>query len=316
MTTKHKAPGKAHREHISIFELNEMFPDEESARKWFEAIVWPNGERFCPDCGSTKTLVTSHKNMPYRCGDCKQYFSVKKATVMRGSNIPLRKWVIAIYLDVTNLKGVASMKLQSDIKVSQKTAWYMQQRIREAFADQGPKVLMEGPVEIDESYFGGKRKNMPAHKQRALKGRGAVGKTAVVGAKDRRSNRVVAKVVERTDAHTLHSFAAEHAHWMAEVYTDDARAYKGLPNHRSVNHSAGQYVDGPVHTNGIENFWSMLKRAYMGTFHHLSPKHLQRYVNEFACRHNIRELDTAVQMAFVARRLMGKKLPYAELIAD
>lgn len=315
MTSKHTAPGKAHRNHMSLFELQEKFSDEESARKWFEDIVWPNGERFCPDCGSTRTRETPNEKMPYRCGDCKQYFSVKKATIMRGSNVPLRKWAIAIYLDVTSLKGVASMKLKNDIKVTQKTAWYMQQRIREAFADLGPKVLMEGPVEIDESYFGGKRKNMRAHKQRALKGRGVVGKTAVVGAKDRRSNKVVAKVVARTDKPTLHGFAAENVHWMAEVYTDDARVYKGLPNHRSVNHSAGQYVDGHVHTNGIENFWSMLKRAYMGTFHHLSPKHLHRYVNEFACRHNIREMDTEIQMAFVARRLMGKRLKYQDLIA-
>ena len=316
MTTKHKAPGKSDRKGLSIFELQEMFPDEESARKWWEALIWPNGDRFCPDCGSTKTRETPKERMPYRCSDCKAYFSVKKATVMRGSPIPLRKWVYAIYMDVTSLKGVASMKLHRDLKVTQKTAWYMQQRIREALAEQGPKVLMEGPVEVDETYVGGKRQNMPVAKRRALKGRGTVGKTAVVGAKDRRSNQVVAKVVQRTDQPTLHGFVAENAHWMAEVYTDEARAYKGLANHRAVNHSAGQYVNGQIHTNGVESFWSMLKRAYKGTFHHLSPKHLQRYVNEFAGRHNIRELDTAVQMSFVARRLMGRRLPYAELIAD
>ena len=316
MTEKHKAPGKSNRVGLSIFELQEMFPDEESARKWWEAIIWPNGERFCPDCGSTKTRETPKERMPYRCGDCKQYFSVKKATVMRGSPIPLRKWVYAIYLDVTSLKGVASMKLRRDLKVTQKTAWYMQQRIREAFDQQGPRVWMEGPVEADESFFGGKRQNMPYHRRKQLTGRGKVGKTAVAAVKDRKSNLVVAKVVERIDRTTLHEFVGENVAPLAPVFTDDWPAYRGIPNHHSVKHSAGQYVNGQIHTNGVESFWSMLKRAYKGTFHKMSPKHLQRYVNEFAARHNIRALDTTTQMAFVARKLMGRRLRYEELIAD
>ena len=314
-TTEKKAPGKAHRKGRSLFELQRMFPDEEAACKWWEAIVWPNGERFCPDCGSTKTRECPKERMPYRCGDCKQYFSVKKATVMRGSPIPLLKWVYAIYLDTTSLKGVASMKLHRELGITQKTAWYMQQRIREAFAQQGPRVLMEGPVEADETYFGGKRENMSHARRKQFSGRGPSGKTAVVGVKDRQSNRVAAKMVERTDKPTLHGFIGENVASGAKIYTDEARAYLGLPNHASVTHSAGQYVDGQIHTNGVESFWSMLKRAHEGTFHKLSPKHLQRYVNEFACRHNIREMDTTTQMAFVARRLMGKRLPYAELIS-
>lgn len=312
-----KAPGRADREHISVFELQQMFPDEESARQWWEAIIWPNGERFCPDCGSIKTWETSREKMPYRCGDCKQYFSVKKATVMRGSNVPLRTWAFAIYLDVTSLKGVASMKLHSDLKVTQKTAWYMQQRIREAFAEQGPRVPMEGPVEVDETYMGGKRKNMPSAKRRALKGRGMVGKAVVAGAKDRATGKISAAMVKGTTKRDLQEFVVERVAHDAIVYTDEHAGYVGMPRrHESVRHSGEEYVRGDVHTQGIESFWSMLKRAHKGTFHKISKKHLQRYVNEFAGRHNIRDLGTGAQMAFVARRLMGKRLPYAELIAD
>lgn len=316
MTERHKAPGKSDRKGLSLFQLQEMFPDEEAARKWWEEVVWPNGERFCPDCGSTHTLECKPPQMPYRCGDCKQYFSVKKATVMRGSPIPLLKWVYVIYLDVTSLKGVASMKVHRDLGLTQKTAWYMQQRIREAFADQGPRIWMEGPVEADETFIGGKRANMSLQRRKQFTGRGKQGKTAVAAVKDRKSNRVVAKVVDRIDRPTLHGFVGENVAPLARVFTDDWRAYRGVPNHNSVKHSAGQYVDGQIHTNGVESFWSMLKRAYKGTFHKLDPKHLQRYVNEFACRHNIRELDTTTQMAFVARRLMGKRLRYRDLIAD
>ena len=204
--------------------------------------------------------------MPYRCRDCRKYFSIKTGTLMAGSPLPLLKWMYAIYLDTTSLKGVASMKLHRELGITQKSAWYMQQRIREAFADQGPPVLMQGPVEVDETYVGGKRKT--------LTGRGTVGKTAVVGATDRKSNRVAAQVVESTNGATLQRFVMDNAEWDAKIYTDDACAYRALANHASVKHSAGQYVDGQIHTNGVESFWSMLKRAHKGTIHKLSPKHL------------------------------------------
>lgn len=156
---------------------------------------------------------------------------------------------------------------------------------------------------------------MSTPKRKTLTGRGTVGKTAVVGAKDRKTKRVAAQVVESTDGATLQRFVVDNAEWDAQIYTDDACAYRALANHQSVKHSAGQYVDGQIHTNGVESFWWMLKRAHKGSFHKMSKKHLQRYVNEFAGRHNIREMDTVTQMAFIARRLMGKRLPYADLIA-
>ena len=313
--SKHKAPGKSDRKGISLFELQQLFPNEEAARKWFESIIWPDGPQ-CPHCGSLDARPRKNqKPMPYRCGSCRKDYSVKTDTLMRGSPLPLIKWVYAIYLDCASLKGVASMKLYREIGITQKTAWFMQQRIREAFAEQGPPVMMGGPVEVDETYVGGKVRNMSNRQRKTITGRGPVNMTAVVGAKDRKSNRVAAQVVEDTGKQTLTKFVYRHADWQAEVYTDSASAYAGMPNHQAVKHSAGEYVRGQIHTNGVESFWSMLKRAHKGTFHKISPKHLQRYVNEFAGRHNIRELGTMAQMMFVASRLSGKRLPYAALIA-
>ena len=280
--------------------------------QWFEEWLW-GSERACVRCGSVNTHRASHKTMPYRCSDCRKYFSVRTGTAMERSKVPLRKWAWAIYLEMTSLKGVSSVKLGRDIGVTQTTAWFMQHRIREAFADLA--VEFEGPVEVDESYFGGLERNKHESKKQKA-GRGTVGKTAVVGAKDRETGRVAARVVEHTDRQTLQGFVVEHIADGATVYTDEASAYDGLSNHESVGHSVGEWVRGMAHTNGVESFWSMLKRAHKGVYHKLSAKHLQRYVNEFAGRHNIREMDTLEQMQHVVAGMIGKRLMYKELIAD
>ncbi|MYL01117.1 MAG: IS1595 family transposase, partial [Gammaproteobacteria bacterium] len=232
--SRHKAPGKSARKGISLFELQELFPNEEAAREWFEGIIWPNGPQ-CPHCDSHDARPCKNlKPMPYRCGSCRKHYSVKTDTLMHGSPLPLLKWVYAIYLDCASLKGVASMKLYRELGITQKTAWFMQQRIREAFADQGPPVLMRGPVEVDETYVGGKARNMHYAQRKQLTGRGGVDKTAVVGAKDRKTNRVAAEVVQQTDRATLQGFVFDHTEKEAEIYTDSSSAYKGLPNHSSV----------------------------------------------------------------------------------
>ena len=280
---------------------------------WFERVVWGD-ERACGHCGSLDMYrIKSGQPMPYRCRDCKRYFSVKTGTLMAGSPLPVRKWVYAIYLDVTSLKGVASMKLHRDLGVTQKTAWFMQQRIREAFRAEGPMVFL-GPVEVDETYIGGLERNKHDKAKQRL-GRGPVGKTAVVGIKDRATKQVAAQVVERTDKATLQGFVGEHAAPGTTVYTDDASAYDSLENREAVKHSVAEYVRGQAHTNGVESFWSMLKRVHEGTFHKLSAKHLQRYVNEFAGRHNIREMDTIRQMEHIVAAMVGKRLMYRDLVA-
>ncbi len=309
------APGKHHREGISLIELAEMFPCETSAEDWFEDVRWPTPEdRLCPKCGSRNTAPKANrKPLPYRCRDCRKFFSVRHGSVMEQSKIPLRKWAFAIYLNATSLQGVSSMKLHRDLKITQKSAWFMAHRLREAFASE--QGLFVGPVEIDETYMGGKRKNMPKAKRKHLSGRGPVGKTAVIGAKDRTTNRVTARSVKNTDGATLRRFTESVSDLTAKVYTDDAAGYKSVRrDHEAVNHSVGEYVRGQAHTNGIESFWAMLKRAHKGTFHNISPKHLDRYVNEFAGRHNIRDRHTIDQMRDIVGGMIGKRLMYRDLI--
>ena len=313
-----KAPGKSFREGLTLIQVMDMFPDEAAATRWFESIVWPTG-RCCGKCGSLKTREANHKTMPYWCADCRSYFSVRTGTAMSHTRIPLRKWAIAIYVELTSLKGISSMKLHRDIGVSQPTAWFMLHRIRQAWGGGGGGTKFSGPTEVDEKYMGGKRKNMSNAKRAELAdtGRGAVGKTAIVGVKDRATNQVRAKVVESTDKATIHGFLASHVAPDATVYSDDAAVYASLPNpHESVKHSVSEYVRGKAHTNGVESFWAMLQRAHTGTFHKMSPKHLDRYVRQFAGKHNLREEDTITIMRHVVAALIGKRLMYAKLIED
>ncbi|MDE0084055.1 MAG: IS1595 family transposase [Gammaproteobacteria bacterium] len=306
---QYRGPGKAYRTGITLLDLARMFPTEESAVQWFERVTWANG-RCCGHCGGLDTRRTkSGKPQPYFCRDCKRYFSLRTGTVMANSKLPIRTWVYAIYLNCTSLKGVSSMKLHRDLGITQKSTWHLQQLIRESFNAESP-MSFGGPIEVDEVWVGGRK---PRH----LPGRGPIGKTPVVGAKDRATNQVTAHVIKSPSKGTLHSFVNNVASDGAEVYTDGSSAYRGRQNHEWVNHSAGEYVKGKmVHTNGIESFWSLLKRAHKGTFHKMSPKHLQRYVTEFVARHNIREWDTMEQMQEVVARMVGRQLTYRDLIRD
>ena len=312
----HKAPGKAHRSGITLLDLVRMFPDDAAATRWFEATRWA-GQRCCPLCGSVRTSAVPRANpMPYHCTDCRKYFSVRTGTVMARSKLGLQKWAFGLYLMSTNLKGVSSMKLHRDLGITQKTAWLMGQKIREAWADQsGP---LDGEVEIDETYIGGKRRNMSNAKRKELagSGRGAVGKTAVLGMKERDGS-IKAAPVEHVDQRTVTDAVHAQVRVGSTLYTDEASVYAPtgglLYEHETVNHSASEYVRGQAHTNGIESFWAMLKRGYNGTYHRMSAKHLARYVREFAGRHNVRDLDTLAQMALLVRGMDGKSLTYEAL---
>ena len=314
-----KAPGKSFRKGMSVAEMFRMFPDDATAERWFTEKRWPDGPH-CPSCGSTNVLYpAAHKTMPYRCREkeCRKRFSVKVGTVMESSNLGFQTWAIAIYLSLTSLKSVSSMKLHRDLKITQKSAWHLAHRLREAFAS--GRGAFAGPVEADETYMGGRRKNMAKAKRETLTGRGAVGKSVVVGVKDRETNEIRARVVPSASAPVLQGFVREHAREGAVIYTDEASAYAGLGrdySHAAVNHSVGEYVREQAHTNGIESFWSMLKRAHKGTFHKISPKHLDRYVTEFAGRHNVRDANTVDQMAIIAKDMVGRRLRYSDLIAD
>ena len=314
-----KASGKAFRKGITLKQIVQLFPDNATAEQWFIEQRWSDGV-CCPECGSVNVQTgAKHPTMPFRCREkeCGKLFSAKTGTVMEGSKISYQNWILATFLIMTSLKSVSSMKLHRDLGITQKSAWFLAQRLRAALSQDGTRFA--GPVEVDETYFGGKRRSMSNAKRKALTGtgRGPVGKTAVVGVKDRRTKQVAAKVVHATDRETLQGFVADHVAPGATVYTDDAIAYESMPfDHATVKHSLSEYVKGDVHTNGIESLWSMLKRAHMGTFHKLSPKHLDRYVQEFAGRHNLREQDTIAQMAAVTDGMEGKRLTYARLIAE
>ena len=309
-----KAPGKYHREGLTLVQLLRMFPDDAMAEMWFTEQRW-GGEPRCPRCDSVNVQSGArHPTMPYRCRSCRRRFSVRVGTVMEGSHLGYQKWALAIYLLTTSLKGVSSLKLHRDLGITQKSAWHLAHRLRQAFEDDDGEIY-EGPVEVDETYIGGKEGSKHASQRQHL-GRGVVGKTPVVGVKDRESNQVVTEVVDSTDKATLQGFVTEHVDDGARVYTDEHRSYRGLLNHEAVKHSGGEYVRGEVHTQGIDSFWSMLKRGYVGTYHWMSPKHLHRYATEFAGRHNVRPLDTVEQMKLIARSMTGRRLKYRDLIAD
>lgn len=196
--------------------------------------------------------------------------------------------------------------------ITQKSAWFLAHRIRRAFEDAGDGEPFAGPVEVDEAYFGGLENNK--HEGRKLRvGRGGVGKTAVVAVRDRAPNKVLAAVVPDVSRPTLSDFVGAAAAPDARIYSDEARAYLGLPNHAAVNHGDGNYVDGEAYVQGVESFWSTMKRAHKGTYHLMSPKHLQHYVDEFAGRHNL-DGDTEIErMGAVVGALEGKLVTYREL---
>ena len=311
-----KAPGKSHRKGLALLQVADKFRNNETARQWIEEWVWPDGP-FCPDCGSFNVQSgIKHKTMTHRCRDCPKWpmFSVRKGTVMESTKLPYRVWAVGIYLFTTNIKGVSSMRLHRELGIGQKAAWFMLHRLRKAVELGGG--VFQGPVEVDETYVGGRRRNMSKAKRKELTGRGVVGKTAVAGLKDRASKRVSARVVTDTKSETMSRFIMEHVKPGTKIYTDDALTYHTLPNHETVRHSVGEYVRGMAHTNGVESFWSMLKRAHTGIYHKMSPKHLDRYVSEFSGRYNVREADTIDQMGRIAEGMVAKRLRYRNLIAD
>lgn len=301
---------------ISTFQLFQMFPDKESARTYFESRLWPDGVR-CPVCAATENITTRKRAGFYRCNRCSEDFTVCTGTIFERSHVPLHKWLYAMYLLVTARKGISSLQLSKQIGVTQKTAWFMLHRLREACGSDLEKL--RGIVEVDETHVGGLEQNKHEHKKLHA-GRGAVGKTTVIGLRER-GGRTIAHPVANTDRNTLQGAIHRHVEPGSTIFTDDSGAYADLGRlfflHDTVNHGVREYVRGNVHVNAIESVWAVLKRGVVGVYHKVSTKHLGRYVNEFAFRLNEGDVKrhTLDRLDSMIAATVGKRLTFARLIA-
>jgi transposase-like protein len=299
---------------ISTFELFAMFPDQETARVYLEGRLWPGGPR-CPVCGLGQR-ITVRTGGYYRCNQCKEDFTVRTGTIFERSHVPLHKWVYAMYVLVTAREGISSMQLAKEIGITQKSAWFVLNRLREACGKDLKNL--QGLIEIDETYVGGIEAKKHEHKKLKV-GRGTVGKTAVLSLRERGGLTKV-KVIANADAQTIQDVIVQNIEVGSTLHTDEAGAYADIGSlffeHDTVNHSQKEIVRDGVTTNGIESVFAVLKRGLIGVYHHASPKHLGRYVDKFSFRlyhgnvaqHTLDRLDSFVDGA------AGKRLTYKGLI--
>jgi len=276
----------------SIIELITTFPDEEACIKHLEELRW-NGNVVSPFFAGSK--VYKCKGNKYKCKESGKYFNVKTGTLFDNTKVKLQKWFLAIWLVTSHKKGISSCALAKDLKVTQKTAWFMLHRIRACFGIENDSNLT-GEVEADETFVGGKNKNRHAAKKVEFsQGRSVKDKTPVVGMVER-GGKVVAKAAENTQSKTITPLMLQHVSKDATVYTDEWMGYNMVAkiyDHEFIKHNEGEYVNGRIHTNTIEGFWSLLKRGIIGIYHFTSKKHLQKYVDEFVFRYNTRDLNEA-----------------------
>lgn len=317
----------------SLLSLLNAFPTDEACRDHLKQIRWGQQDGTikpkCPHCGFDEKAYSIEGGKRYKCPNCRKRYTVTVGTIFENTKVGLRKWFTAIYLTTSHKKGISSVQLAKDIDVTQKTAWFILHRIREMLQEKAPHLL-DGEVEADETYIGGKEKNKHASKRTGAPGRSTRAKTPIVGVLRRNAEGSLSEVrmlaTTKLDRRTLHGFIRKHVEKGAHVSTDEWGGYSGLDasgdyTHGVVRHKAGEYVwysgnedEPPVTTNGIENFWSQMERGIIGVYHHVSRKHVSRYAHAYAFRFNTRGLSEGQRFNRSLRACTGR-LKYAELTA-
>jgi len=308
---------KQNKSFTNLIEVMMHFSDENTCKEYLAEMRWSNGAT-CINCGNNERVnELKGKTKRYKCYACRTQFSVTKGTIFENSAIPLQKWFAAVWLITSYKKGISSLQLHRDLGVTQKSAWFMLQRIRFAIRTQSFNAPLNNIVELDETYIGGKNKNRHADKKVPFsQGRSAKDKTPVFGLVER-NGRIIAMRVRNTSKSTIMPIISKNVSKDARIMTDEWRAYRGLSSiydHEVVKHGKGEYVIGDCHTNTIEGFWSLLKRGIIGIYHNVSEKHLDAYIDEFEYRYNTKHLACSDRFSNMLT-LSNSRLTYNQLIS-
>jgi transposase-like protein len=299
---------------MNLLELSALTDDQ--VREYLEKVRWPKGA-VCAHCGSKNARKLEGKaTRPgvYKCRECRKQFTVTVGTVMHRSHISLKHWILGFHLMAASKKGISAHQLHRMFGITYKSAWHMAHRIRHAMHEEPLAQVLRGKVEVDETYVGGKAYNLHASERRKPRASGGADKIPVVALVER-DGRVRSRVVANVGGRTLRGLVRETVRRDSTIITDQFGSYEGVGaffkgGHESVNHSAGEYVRGDIHTNTVESYFAILKRGVTGVFHHVSREHMDKYLSEFAFRWNGRKMKDSERRDAAIRAAEGKRLTY------